>query len=102
MKNTSKDIYILTNMLAATEYKVELLDDHLTKHKVGETVYAIQKWGHGFTFTFDATTCIVTHISVHGRIFQRFHVQNIVAKLYEFFDVIRDVWEEKEEENVSR
>ena len=92
----NSDLYILGQMLVSTDYKVELLGDALTTKILGKPVYAIQRYGHGFCFTFDAVSCIVTHVSVHGHVFQEFYVQNIISKLYEFFDLIKDVWEEED------
>jgi len=82
------------------KYKVELLDDALTTHIFnGNTVYAVQKYGHGFTFLYDHQNSEILQCNTKGDIFCRFSLIQFDEKIDTFFDLLSDVWKEDENEN---
>jgi len=79
------------------KYKVELLNDALTSSKFGgATVYAVQKYGHAFTFLYDHDSTTIMQCNTKGLIFDKFNLIQFDEKVDKFFDVLNDIWKVEE------
>ena len=94
-KNNCTDL--LNSMVK--KYEVELLGDALTEKLYDENVYAVQKYGHGFIFLYDHDSTTIMQCNTKGDIFCKFSLIQFDEKVDKFFDLLSDVWKEKENEN---